>query len=252
MDAPEQHLLGELSCDEIVRGQLRLWQPKVGYRFSIDPLLLADFAGQAPCQRVVDIGAGSGIVGLLLAKKRVSAAVSLVELQPRLAAICRKNIVENGLTERCRVVEGDVLGGAVKAALPGAGFDLVVSCPPYYRLGQGGVNPDGEAAIARHELHLPLPDLIAASRRLVMFRGRVCVVYPTPRLPELLAALVAEGLTPTRLRVVFAHHDDEGQRVLVEGKKGAKSTLRIEPPLVLRHRAGEYTDEAKRILGDKS
>lgn len=242
--------LGELTCDPILRGRLTLFQPKVGYRFSLDPLLLADFVGPAPLGRVADLGAGVGIVGLTLAKNDPAAPLTLVELQPRLAALCRKNAAHNGLTERVTVVQGDLLAASTQKQLPGAGFDLVASCPPYYPLGQGGVNPDGEEAIARHELRLPLPDLIRAARRLIGFRGRLAVVYPSNRLPELLAAMLSCGLQPTRLRLVHPHEGEPAQRVLVEAQKGARAQLAIEPPLYVRNADGSYTAEARRALGE--
>ena len=64
------------------------------------PHPLADFASVSSRARIADIGAGCGIVGLLLAKKDVTAQVTLVELQPRLAELCRRNAKENGLAER--------------------------------------------------------------------------------------------------------------------------------------------------------
>jgi len=239
-----------LTQDPILRGRLRLYQPRVGYRFSVDPLLLCDFVGPPPLGRLCDIGAGVGIVGLLLARTDSQAQVTLVELQPRLAELCRRNAAENGMEGRCTVVEGDVLSVPVRKQLPGASFDLVASCPPYYPLGRGGVNPDSEEAIARHELHLPLADLVRASRRLVGFRGRVALVYPSPRLPELLACLRAEGLAPTRLRLMHPHPAEPAQRALVEARKGSRTGLAVEPPLILRGTDGQYTEEARRILGD--
>ena len=98
----------------------------------------------------------------------------------------------------------EVLAAATRQLLPGAGFDLVASCPPYYPLGQGGINPGSEEAIARHELRLPLPDLVRASRRLLGFRGRLALVYPSPRLPELLAALGYDDAAIEALRVARA------------------------------------------------
>jgi tRNA1Val (adenine37-N6)-methyltransferase len=240
----------QLTCDPILRGRLTLWQPRVGYRFSLDPLLLANFIGTAPLGRVIDIGAGVGVVGLLLARLDSQAQLTLVELQPRLAALCLRNAAHNQLAPRCTVVEGDVRSAAVRKQLPGAWFDLVASCPPYYQLGRGGVNPDSEEAIARHEIHLPLAELVRAARRLVGFRGRVALVYPSPRLPELLSALVAEGLTPTRLRLVHTHADQPAQRALVEGRKGARGGLVALPPLILRHPDGSYSEEARRLFGD--
>lgn len=257
MPAPEAAALapapgdqGDLTSDEIQRGRLRLLQPRVGYRFSIDPILLADFVGPAPLGRVVDLGAGVGIVGLLLGRADPQAQVTLVELQPRLAGLCRENARHNGMAERVRVVEGDLLSPTTRAALPGAGFDQVVSCPPYYRLGEGGLNPDSEEAIARHELRLPLPDLVKAARRLVGFRGQVSLVYPSPRLPQLLTCLDQQGLWPTRLRLVYPRPGEPAQRAVVQAVKGGRAALVIDPPFYVRDETGAYTPEARRALGD--
>lgn len=240
----------ELTEDPILRGRLTLLQPRVGYRFSLDPLLLADFVGAGPLGRVADLGAGCGVVGLLLGRADAQAQVTLVELQPRLAQLCRQNAARNGLAERVSVVEGDLLDRAMRAALPGASFDLVASCPPYYQLGRGGVNPTSEEAIARHELRLPLPDLVRAARRLLGFRGRAALVYPSPRLGELLGELAAAGLQPVRLRLMYPRPGEPAQRALVEARKGARADLVIEPPFYVRDLEGSYTPEARRALGE--
>ncbi|MBL8636287.1 MAG: methyltransferase [Myxococcales bacterium] len=242
--------VGELTCDSILRGRLRLWQPVVGYRFSIDPLLLIDFVSDGSFGQVADLGAGVGIVGLGLARRFEQARVTLVELQPRLAELSRRNIVENELTARCQVVLADVLSPSTKQVLPGGSFELVASCPPYYPVGHGGVNPDSEEAIARHELRLPLPKLVAAAKRLVGFRGRVAFVYPSPRLPELLTALGEHSLPVRRLRLVHPQAGEPAQRVMVEAQKGYRGGLVIEPPLYIREADGRYTVQARRALGE--
>jgi tRNA1Val (adenine37-N6)-methyltransferase len=191
-----------------------------------------------------------GIVGLLLAANDPQAHLTLVELQSRLAQLCQKNAAHNGMAARVRVVHGDVLARETQAQLPGASFDLVVSCPPYYPIGQGGINPDREEAIARHELYLPLTALVKAARRMVGFHGRVALVYPSPRLPELLSQLLVNGLTPTRLRLMYPRPGEPAQRALVLAVKGGRSALAIEAPFYLRDENGAYTPCARRALGE--
>lgn len=250
MESPASLELGELTCDSILRGRLRLWQPVVGYRFSIDPLLLIDFVSEGTPTRIADLGAGVGVVGLGLARRFGQAQVTLVELQSRLAELSRRNIGENALTERCQVVEADVLASGTKRHLAGGSFELVASCPPYYPVGHGGVNPDSEEAIARHELRLPLPKLVGAAKRLVGFRGRVALVYPSPRLSDLLVALSEHHLPVRRLRLVHPHVGEPAQRVMVEAQKGYRGGLVIEPPLYIREIDGRYTAQARRALGE--
>jgi len=66
-----------------------------------------------------------------------------------LAELCRKKRAENGLAERCTIIEGDVLSPPVRKLLRAPGSNLVASCPPYYPVGNARrVNPDSEEAIA--------------------------------------------------------------------------------------------------------
>lgn len=239
-----------LTRDPILRGRLVLWQPREGYRFSVDPLLLLDFVAP-PYGRACDLGTGSGIIALGLARADAAARVVGVELQPRLAAIARKNVAENGLEAQVSVLELDLADEqAARVALPGAAFDLVVSNPPYQPTSAGPANPRDESGIARHELRLTLAALIPACRRLLVPKGRAALVYPAERLTALLAGLDAEGLRPIRLRLVHDRADEPARRVLVEARKGARSPLVVEPPLILRDEGGRYTPAARRALGD--
>jgi tRNA1Val (adenine37-N6)-methyltransferase len=240
-----------LTRDEILRGRLVLWQPREGYRFAVDPLLLLDFLGPAQVAKAIDLGTGCGIIALGLAQRFVDAQVTAVELQPRLARLASRNAEENRLADRVNVLELDLADArAARAALPGASFDLVVSNPPFRPLGEGSANPDDEAAVARHELRLTLADLARESRRLLVPGGRAAIVYPAERLGALLPSLEREGLRPLRLRCVHARLGEPATRVLVEARKGARGNLVVEGPLILRDENDDYTPEARRALGE--
>ena len=104
-----------LTCDELLRGRIRVWQPRTGYRVNVDSLLLAWFVGAPPYGRVADLGAGVGVIGLALASRDPAAEVTLAELQPAAARLCQRNLVENGVAARGRVVQVDLAderGGA--------------------------------------------------------------------------------------------------------------------------------------------
>ncbi|HEY7957380.1 MAG TPA: methyltransferase [Polyangia bacterium] len=229
-----------------------MWQPREGYRFSIDPLLLLDFLRDSKVGRACDLGTGCGVLALGLLCADPDARVTAVELQPRLAELARKNAVENGLSDRAQVIELDLADRkAAKRALPGASFDLVVSNPPYRPLGEGGTNPDGEEAIARHELRLTLSAVCAEARRLLVPGGRAAIVYPAERLPSLLATLDGAGLRPFRLRLIHGKQKEPARRALVEARKGHRGHLTVEPSLVVHDDDGAYTADARRALGER-
>ncbi len=94
--------------------------------------LLVDFAidylkdTQNPI--VFDLCAGSGCIGLSVAKNRPDATVVLIEKSPDAFEYLKKNIESFGCTN-VRAVYGDVLGGFDSFELPQP--DLVLSNPPY-------------------------------------------------------------------------------------------------------------------------
>ncbi len=90
---------------------IRLYQSKVGYRFSVDSLLLYSFINLKKVNTIADLGAGTGIVGMLLAKKYPEAQVTLFEIQDGLVALAEKNIIQNRLEDRVKVVKCDFRSG---------------------------------------------------------------------------------------------------------------------------------------------
>jgi tRNA1(Val) A37 N6-methylase TrmN6 len=187
------------------------------------------------------------VIALALLKRDPAATATLVELQPRLATLARRNAEDNALAARADVREADVATGV----LEGAAYALAVSNPPYHAPASSPPSPDPESAVAEHELRLALPDVAREMRRALVPGARAAVVYPAERLTALLATLDQEGLRPLRLKLVHDRVDRPASRALVEARKGARGALVIEPPLVLRNAAGHYTREARRAMGDE-
>ena len=243
--------MADVTLDELLRGRLRLLQPRRGYRLSVDPLLLADFAlrqcGPAP-GRVCDLGAGVGVVGVALLRAAPTATGLLVELQPRLCDLARRNVELNGLGGRLESHEGDLR--QLPARYHGR-FDLCVANPPFRSVGSGKPNPDPEKALANVEVACSLADLAAAAHRLLKPRGHLALVHDAARLAEVLAVLPAAGLRPEVLRLVHPRADEAASRLLLLARRVAgPSPLRTEPPLVLHETDGSYTTEAATILGE--
>jgi tRNA1Val (adenine37-N6)-methyltransferase len=228
---------------------IQLYQPREGYRFSVDALLLYDFVNLKHVKRIGDLGAGSGIVGILLAKKYQHAEITLFEIQDTLAKLAEKNIILNHLGDRVRLIKTDIR--EIKACQPSLVthhfFDLLVSNPPFRRVKSGLLSEGEEKAIARHEIKLRLHELIEAASYLLRIRGRLCMVYHPYRLPELLKIIKERDLEPKRLRFVYSNMSSEAKIILIEAVKGGKKGLKVEKPLYIYKGDGSYTDEMKEI-----
>ena len=234
------------SIDGVCRGEVLVIQRRGGYRFAIDAMLLAGFAG-APRGPVVDLGTGCGIIALLLAARGARSIVG-VELQPALFQLAFRNVSLNRRSDQIRLLNADLRG--LRGLLPAHAFDLVVSNPPYVALRAGRINPTSERAIARHEVACSPPDLASAARQLLRSGGTLKVIFPAPRLLELVGALTAEGLEPRRLRMVHPVPGRPARMVLLEAVLGHKAALEVLPPLQLFDGSGGYTAEVLELLGD--
>lgn len=238
----------ELTRDELKRFGLTLLQPKQGYRFGLDPLLLCDFANASQETFIADLGTGSGVMALVLARMALQAQVAAFEQDGETASLAQQNVALNGLSDRVRVLHEDIL--QVRRHLPVSSCDLVVSNPPYRKQGRGRLNPHPGKLAARHETSAGLADFLAAAKYLVKpVTGRVCLVYHTDRLPDLMVEAVAQKLAVVRLRMVHGLPDAPAKVFLVELVKGRKNAdLEIMPPLIVRSDTERYTDEVNRIL----
>ncbi len=236
------------TIDGICRGEVLVIQRKAGYRFAIDAMLLASFAG-TPRGRVCELGTGCGIVSLVLASRGVR-AIDALELQPALFALALRNVSLNRRGEQVRVVHGDLR--ALKGVLRAREYDLVVSNPPYVPLRAGVVNPGTERAVARHEVSCTPAGLAQAARHLLKDGGALKVIFPASRLIELTAALDAAGVHGRRIRLVHPVPGRPAKMVLVEALRNRPGALEVLPPLYLFAEGGGPTAEAREIIGDSA
>lgn len=226
--------------DTFFEGRIRVRQPKHGYRYAIDAVLLADYAARMPGKRVLDIGTGCGIISLIMAFRGLERSITGVEIQSDIANLAASNVAENGLGERISILEMDAREMGQKDT--GGPVDLVVSNPPYRRKNSGRINPHSQKAAARHEINLTLADLLGVARRMLDISGRFAVIYPAERAAELMTGMSGVGIEPKRLLPIYSYKGQAAKLVIVEGMRGGRRGLVVAPPLYIYDPDGEYTD----------
>lgn len=233
---------GECSEESLFAGRLRCRQPLSGYRYSVDAVLLAHFIKPGPGDRILDLGAGCGIVALILAHRWPMVNLVALEIQPGLYRLARENAELNGLAERLTVVNGDCRQTA--DLLPVASCDWVVANPPYFPKESGRHNPESERAMARQEILGGIGEMAKAAAIALKERGRAAFVYPAGRLPSLLAALRETRLEAKRLQMVHPWPGSGANLVLVEAGKGCGEGLEVLPPFFVHQgKGGPYSPE---------
>ncbi|MDN6730780.1 MAG: SAM-dependent methyltransferase, partial [Atopostipes suicloacalis] len=111
------------------------------------------------------------------------------------------------------------------------------------------VNPNEHLAIARHEIHLKLEELLFKISKLLKINGKVYLVYRPDRFLELMEVMQGFGVNPKSVRFVYPNEHSNANIVLVEGiKNNKKAGFKMLPPLYVHHQDGSYQTEVRKIL----
>lgn len=229
-----------LTEDALLGGRVRLLQPDRGYRVAVDAVLLAAAAEAREGERVLDLGAGVGSVGLCIAARVAGCAVIGVELQPDLAALARRNAVLNGMEDRMQTVVHDIA-----APLPaGLGlFDHVVTNPPYLAAAAADPSPNQSKALATVESSADLARWLEAATGALKSAGTLLAIHRRDRLEEIARHLVRLGWGKIAVK-----HLPPARRVLIRARRGSVPHRLEAAPFTLHRPDGGYTDEAEAVL----
>jgi tRNA1(Val) A37 N6-methylase TrmN6 len=239
---------GDITEDAFLGGRLRLRQPRKGHRAGHDAMLLAAAADAAPCERVVEFGAGVGAAGLALACRASGIDLTLVEIDEALAALARENAALNGIA--CRVVALDVTAKAeafTASGLASDSADRVLMNPPFNDATRHQPSPDAGRRTA-HEAPASMLDVwVHAARRLLKPGGTLTLIWRADGVGDVLAAL-GRGFGAIAILPVHPKSDAAAIRVLIKAEKGSFAPLTMLPGLVLNTTDGKPTPQAEAVL----
>ncbi len=227
-------------------GAVTIIQQRKGHRFTLDSLLLADFCRIKPRDKILEPGAGTGIISVLLAKKFSNALLYPVEIQPELLDLCRRNMEANGLRNNIIVINRDIR--LLKRSIGPEAFDVIVANPPFTKAGSGRRSPSASRQLARHDESAD----IGAWLDLQCFlknKGRYNLVFPAARTAEVVSLMRTKHLEPKRARFIHPYQGRPASLVLIEAVKTAGAGLEILPPLIVHEPDGTFSVEIKKIYG---
>ncbi len=237
-----------ITQDGFLGGRLVLVQPSKGHRAGSDAVLLAAAAPAEISGRAIDVGAGVGAAGLVLAALRPGLSFGLVEKDPVLTALARQNLAANGLAERGLVYEVDVLDPQSRRAcgLADASATLVISNPPFFQPGRVRLSPEaGKRAAHAMPTGATLEAWIAACLAMLVDGGLFIMIHRPEALPQMLAALDRRSGDIVVLPI-YPQVGKPAIRILLRAKKASRGPLALAPPLIL-HEGERFTRDAEAI-----
>ncbi len=210
-----------------VNDSLSLIQKPGGLTFGTDALLLAGYVN-GKYKAAAELGGGSGIISMLILTRGKAQLCDAYEVQEEYADLIRRNAEYNRLSDRLTAIHADIRD--IKAS---ERFELVVTNPPYMKADSGASNRDIKKCTARHELHGDISDFTCAAKKLLKFGGSFYAVWRPDRLTDIIASMRNSGIEPKRTTFVYANVNSEPSMMLIEGKRGGKSGMRVTKPLII-------------------
>jgi tRNA1(Val) A37 N6-methylase TrmN6 len=233
--------------DAVLGGQLRLLQPVRGHRVGHDAILLAAATPARTGEHVIELGAGVGAAGLAVAMRVPRAAVTLIEVDPGLAALAVENADRNQLAVKVLTLD---VGLSTKVLRAGTA-ERVMMNPPFNDPARQRASPDP----LRRKAHAAPGGLLARwvqmAAHLLKPRGTLTLIWRADGLADVLSAL-APAFGAIMVLPVHAKPGEAAVRVLVRATKSSRAPLALLPALVLNDRAGRPTAEAEAVLREGS
>ena len=240
-------LKGDERLDYLLAEELRIIQSPSVFSFSLDAVLLARFASIPISKgKIVDLCSGNGVIPLLLSK-RTRASILGVEIQERLYDMAVRSIDYNNLSDQLSMHHGDLKG--IAKEIGHSKYDAVTCNPPYFPTPKvEEQNKNEHFAIARHEIHCTLEDVINNSSQLLKQGGKAAFVHRPGRLMDIMWLMRKYRLEPKRLQFVYPMAGKEANTILIEGIKDGSPDLKTLPPFIVYDDSNEYTKEARELL----
>lgn len=239
-----------LRRDDLQNGFFIYQDPEL-FCFGVDAVLLAHYPKLKDNDRVLDMGTGFAPIPLILSaeakKEGKQIRMTALELQDYVASVAKKSVRENHQEQQIQVVQGDLKEASKRFGA--ASFSLVTCNPPYMPASDGLIGTSRAKAVARTELACTLEDVIREASACLVSGGRFAMIHRPFRLVEIFALMRQYHLEPKRMRLVYPYEDAKPSMVLLEGVRGGRPYLHVDPPLVIHTKDHRYTDEILDIYG---
>ena len=216
--------------DELNICNFKIIQNDEGFKYGTDAVILSKFAGIRKGGKVLDLCTGSGIVPILIAGLKDAKKIIGVEYFPHVCDMAKRSVELNGLGDKIEILNKDV--NDYKDYIKAYSFDNVTVNPPYKVADTGFLNDDSYKTCARHEVLTNLSWCVKASEYALKFGGKLTMVNRIDRLSDVFYEFKVNKIEPKRICFVTDDAKRAPKIFVIEGIKGGKSGMVVEPYLL--------------------
>ena len=268
----------------LLRGRVKLLQPKIGFHASIDSVFLAAAVpistnhpreggdpahgkaaiykgasrGQTPAfaggvkHKILDVGCGVGSVGLcVLARNRVISLTG-IDIQPELIDLAHQNAVLNSVENQCRFFQGNI---QTEKSIEDNAFNAVVMNPPYLESGTHTSSPEKIKATSHGEgvSGASLADWVKYAHRKLKQGGHLTMIHRADRMDDVIVELEKKRWFGSLVVYpLWSHAGEDAKRIIIQARKERYAPLILKPGMVIHREDGQYTEAAQAVLSDAS
>ncbi|OOB78186.1 MAG: hypothetical protein ATN33_01280 [Epulopiscium sp. Nele67-Bin001] len=237
-----------MRIDDIQRNGYRIFQNPDVFCFGVDAVLLAHYVKVGrQCERILDIGTGTGIIPILMHAIYQKGKYVGIDIQSDMIDMAKQSVelnnIGNDIAMECMDIKDFRLNFNRES------FDVVTCNPPYMKGKAGLKNENYSKTVARHEVACSLEDIVEAASFVLKEKGRLAFIHRAHRLVDILFLMRKYKVEPKRMRMVYPKLSKAPTMVLVEGIKYANAELKVDRPLIVYNEDNTYTDEILEIYG---
>ena len=232
-----------LTTDHIFQETVKLTQPKDGYRFGTDAVLLAASVSTGS-GRLLDMGSGVGAVALGIAWRHPEVQITAVEKEPMLAKLLAHNIQQNHVSDRVRALHADI--SALSPVLHGS-FDHVVANPPFHQPG-GTRASNRRRELAHSGDGLSLSNWVEFALLATKPKGRLTFIIRADRGDEVIAALRSGGAGEIVQFPIWPYHGSPAIRLIISARKAVHGVSALLSGIVMHQTNGALSAAANTVM----
>lgn len=242
--------MNEVIETTLLRGRVKLLQPKVGFHASTDSVFLAAAAPVKDKYKVLDVGCGVGSVGLCVLARNKTVSLTGIDIQPELIDLAHQNAVLNGIEEQSRFFHGDIQS---EKLIEDNQFNVVIMNPPYLESGTHTHSPEKIKATSHGEgiSGASLAVWIKYAHRKLKQGGHLTIIHRADRLDDAIVELENKNWFGSLvIYPLWSHADEDAKRVIIQARKERYAPSVLKAGMIIHREDGKYTKEAEAVLSE--